>query len=148
MRLARKPGAEHWNPEGVAIEVLTELGLGDVPLLAVAKGVTRKPGMEQLLMAGRAGEFRLAADNPGLHLVQQIRDEAHRFAIEGHRARRAKKRTTSTLEDIPGIGAKRRQRLIARFGGIRGLVAASIGELAQVEGISRALAEKIHAGLH
>ncbi|MGA0025697.1 MAG: excinuclease ABC subunit UvrC [Burkholderiales bacterium] len=133
---------------GVAIDVMTELGLGHIPLLAVAKGVTRKPGMEQLLMGGQDRELRLPSDAPGLHLIQQIRDEAHRFAIEGHRARRARKRSTSPLENIPGIGAKRRQRLLTRFGGIRGLVAASVDELAQVEGISRTLAEKIHGELH
>jgi excinuclease ABC subunit C len=133
---------------GVAIEVLTELGLCSVPLLGVAKGVTRKPGMEQLLMAGRDAAFRLTPADPGLHLIQQIRDEAHRFAIEGHRARRARVRTTSALENIPGIGAKRRQRLLAQFGGLRGLIAASIEELAQIDGISRTLAEKIYNELH
>ena len=132
---------------GVAIEVAGELGL-NVPLLGVAKGAARKPGMEQLLMAGREGAFRLTADDPGLHLIQQIRDEAHRFAIEGHRARRARTRSVSTLEDIPGVGAKRRQRLMARFGGLRGLIAASAEEMAQVEGISRELAERIYDSLH
>lgn len=133
---------------GVAVEVMTELGLSDVPLLGVAKGQSRKPGMEQLLMPVRAEAFRLAADDPGLHLIQQIRDEAHRFAIEGHRARRGRARTASPLEGIPGIGAKRRQRLLTRFGGLRGLVAASVEEMTQVEGISRALAERIYDELH
>jgi len=132
---------------GVAIEVAGELGLS-VPLLGVAKGVSRKPGMEQLLMAGREGGFRLQPDDPGLHLIQQIRDEAHRFAIEGHRARRARTRSVSTLEEIPGVGAKRRQRLMARFGGLRGLIAASAEEMAQVEGISKELAERIYESLH
>jgi excinuclease ABC subunit C len=132
---------------GVAMEVANELGM-NVPLLGVAKGAARKPGMEQLLLAGKGAPFRLPADDPGLHLIQQIRDEAHRFAIEGHRARRARARSVSTLEDIPGVGAKRRQRLLARFGGLRGLVAASAEDMAQVEGISRDMAERIYNALH
>jgi excinuclease ABC subunit C len=114
----------------------------------VAKGPERKPGEEELWSPGCSEPLLLAADHPGLHLIQTVRDEAHRFAITGHRARRAKKRVTSTLEGISGVGGKRRRELLARLGGLKGVMGASVQDLAQVPGISLMLAERIYQQLH
>ncbi len=132
----------------MALDVLSELGLGNLPMLGVAKGAARKPGMEQLFFPDEAEPLKLRPDHPGLHLIQQVRDEAHRFAITGHRARRGKTRTQSSLEGISGIGAKRRQKLLQTFGGLRGVVDAGVEELVRVEGISHDLAERIYRELH
>ena len=132
----------------IAREVFDELGVTDIPLIGVAKGVTRRAGMEQLIDAMTGDLYRVPADSPALHLIQHIRDESHRFAITGHRARRDKKRRQSTLEGIEGVGPKRRRDLIRYFGGIQELRKASIDEMSKVQGISRNLAETIYAVLH
>ena len=133
---------------GVACQVLEQLGIAEIPLMAVAKGVERKPGLEQLFISKHKKPLQLLPDNPALHLIQEVRDEAHRFAIGGHRARRGKARTASVLEEIAGVGEKRRRNLLARFGGLQGVHEASVEELAQVSGVSLALAEKIYKQLH
>ncbi len=128
--------------------VLQELQVGEVALVGIAKGPRRKPGEEVLFVAGRAGSTRLAPDAPSLHLLQQIRHEAHRFAITGHRNRRGRARITSSLEEIPGLGPKRRQSLLKHFGGLRGVKRAGVEDLARAQGISRALAERIYDTLN
>lgn len=113
-------------------------------LIGVAKGESRKPGLETLFLGFAQGAIQLSVDDPGLHLIQYIRDESHRFAITGHRQRRAKVKKTSTLEDIEGIGPKRRKNLLHNLGGLQQVKNASIEQLAQVPGISRAMAETIY----
>ena len=127
---------------------MVELGMNDIAVVGIAKGPQRKPGLEELIIESEARTLQLAPSHPGLHLIQAIRDEAHRFAIVGHRARRGKARTRSMLNEIPGIGVKRRQALIEHFGGLRGVQAAAIDDIAKVEGISRPLAERIYRHLH
>ena len=127
--------------------VLQESGVAGVAIVGVAKGAARKAGAETLLLPdGR--ELQPGAASPGLQLVQQVRDEAHRFAITGHRGRRQKARSTSRLEDIAGIGPRRRANLLRHFGGLAGLKAAAVDDIARVEGINRPLAERIWASLH
>lgn len=131
-----------------AMEVLAELELDWLTVVGVAKGRARRPGSEQLFVPGSSTPFSLPPDSQALLLIQQIRDEAHRFAITGHRQRRAKARRTSKLEEIPGLGPKRRRELLRQFGGLQGVVAAGIDDLIEVRGISRSLAESIYNTLH
>lgn len=131
----------------MAKKVMNELGIDEVTMVGVAKGTTRKPGFETLVFTdGR--EIRVESDHPGLHLIQQIRDEAHRFAITGHKERRDKRRKTSTLEDIPGVGPKRRRELLRYFGGLQEVMNANVDDLAKVPGISKKMAEEVYSALH
>ena len=133
---------------GEAMTVLDELELDWLNVVAVAKGRARKVGAERLFLPGKKTAIQLPSDSPALLLIQQIRDEAHRFAITGHRARRSKARKTSRLEQIPGLGPKRRRELLRQFGGLQGVIGAGIDDLAKVRGISRSLAESIYNDLH
>lgn len=131
-----------------AASVLDELGVQGVTLVGIAKGAGRKPGLEQLFLFGQQAPIILPPNSPALHLIQQIRDEAHRFAITGHRQRRGRSRKTSVLEEIPGIGPKRRQRLLRQFGGLQELARAGVDDLSRVEGVSRRLAQQIYEAFH
>lgn len=131
-----------------ALDVLTELGVSGVMVVGVAKGTGRRGGDEHLVVADSGQELYPGATSAASHLIQTIRDEAHRFAISGHRARRQKARNTSTLEDIPGIGVRRRAALLRHFGGLAGVSSAGVEELMQVKGISRDLATRIYGFFH
>lgn len=131
-----------------AEQVLQTLEVGGVTLLGIAKGISRKAGQETLILGGSHRELALEAESPALHLLQHIRDEAHRFAITAHRQRRGKKRTQSFLDEIPGVGPKKRRELIRYFGGQQEIRRASIEDLQKVSGISRGLAEDIYEHLH
>ena len=131
-----------------AERVLEELQVTGVRIIGIAKGPGRKPGLETLHMPGRPQPVNLAPDSSALHLIQQIRDEAHRFAITGHRQRRAKTRKTSALEQVAGIGPKRRQQLLKQLGGLREVARAGVDDLLTVKGINRALAHQIYDAFH
>ncbi len=131
-----------------AIDVLNELEITSVSVASVAKGADRKPGQERLFLAHQELPTILPPDSPALHLIQRIRDEAHRFAIAGHRQRRAKARRESILETVPGLGPRKRRELLRQFGGLQGITRAGIEDLEKVHGISRKLAESIYETLH
>jgi len=131
-----------------AEQVLQELGLGELLLLGIAKGISRRAGQETLILGRVHLELALAPESPALHLLQHIRDEAHRFAITAHRERRGKARLRSGLEAVPGVGPKKRRDLLQHFGGHQEIRRASVEDLQRVNGISRHLAETIYQHLH
>jgi excinuclease ABC subunit C len=131
-----------------SLEVLRTLGVGGIEVVGVAKGPGRRAGEETLVLADSGRTLHPGSASPALHLVAAVRDEAHRFAISGHRKRREKARERSVLEDVPGVGARRRSALLKAFGGLAGVEAAGIEELMRVKGIDRGLAERIYASLH
>ncbi|GAP64724.1 excinuclease ABC subunit C [Mizugakiibacter sediminis] len=131
-----------------ALDVLRELGLGDIAVVGVAKGPARKAGDETLVLGAGGRSLQPGPESAALHLIQAVRDEAHRFAITGHRKRREAARERSALEDIPGVGAQRRGALLRAFGGLAGVAAAGVDELMRVKGVSRSLAERIYAAFH
>jgi excinuclease ABC subunit C len=131
-----------------AATVLDELGIRGIALIGVAKGADRRPGQEQLFTLGRDTPTVLAPDSNTLHLIQRVRDEAHRFAISGHRRKRAKRHSQSILETIPGLGPVKRRELLKQFGGLQGVLRAGIDDFVQIRGLGRELAEVIYEHLH
>ena len=131
-----------------AIEVFDKLEINSVLLIGVAKGEGRKAGLEKLIFSDGRADLYLTIESAALNLILQVRDEAHRFAISGHRAQRAKKRRTSPLEGITGLGPKRRQTLLKHFGGIQGITQAGVEDLAKISGISKKLAQDIYDQFH
>ena len=127
-----------------ACDMLAELQISGIVAIGIAKGVTRKPGFEQIFVPGRSAPLMPPSESAALHLIQRVRDEAHRFALTGHRSRRLRARRDSVLEQIPGIGARRRQRLLSEFGGLQGVSRAGVEDLMRVRGISRDLALAIY----
>lgn len=132
----------------MAVDALTELGVPHLPVVGVAKGEARTPGLEFLIFPDGREPVQLVPEHPALHLIQEIRDEAHRFAVSGHRARRSKSRQGSQLDEIAGIGPKRRKALLAHFGSLQGIRSAGIEQISAVQGISHELAESIYKALH
>ena len=133
---------------GIAVEVLAECGLSDIPLMGVAKGPERRAGYEEWVLPVAPHSLKPGPESSASHLIQQVRDEAHRFAITGHRGRRQKAAVHSVLEDITGVGAGRRRALLTHFGGIQGVKKAGVEELSGIPGINRQLAERIFKALH
>jgi excinuclease ABC subunit C len=131
-----------------ALEVFQELELPRPAVIGISKGADRRPGQERLFTPEQPEPIVLATDSPALHTLQRIRDEAHRFAIAGHRKRRARRHQQSSLEAIPGLGPSRRRELLKQFGGLQGILRAGIDDLAQVRGIGRPLATLIFEHLH
>jgi excinuclease ABC subunit C len=131
-----------------AAKALDELGVSGVTLIGVAKGADRRPGQEQLFLLGQETPTILPPDSSALHLIQRVRDEAHRFAIAGHRRKRAKRHNQSILESIPGLGPVKRRELLKQFGGLQGILRAGIDDFAQVRGLGRELAQVIYEHLH
>jgi excinuclease ABC subunit C len=131
-----------------AAKVLGELGVAGITLIGVAKGADRRPGQEQLFLLGRDTPTILPPDSSALHLIQRVRDEAHRFAVAGHRRKRAKRHNQSILETIPGLGPVKRRELLKQFGGLQGILRAGIDDFVQIRGLGRDLAEVIYEHLH